>query len=498
MGIAHQSRFLFPACFVIVFMAMTSRPTSAQAACQDRPHIVYILADDLGWRDVSWNSPDAYTPNLARLRNEGVALANHYMQPACSASRAALLTGYYPWKKFGLQRNDLDDYHRWRNLSLPMDVTILPQYLKRLCYNTHLVGKWQMGFCNVDLTPTYRGFDSFYGSYGGNSDHFLHSPTVGGYDFRDNLQVDLSANGSYSTDLYTDRTERIIREHHLSKSASPLFILLAYEAPHEPVQAPDAYIAEHCGNFTDGEKRLRCGMMVALDQGVGRVMDTLTELGYDKNLLVVFSSDNGAPSSGAGSNWPLRGKKRSVYEGGVRVPSFVWSRNLLAKPKVFKGTIHVTDWLPTLLSAALAEDVTGLLPSDVDGVNQWPNLLSNSGGRTNMVLDIDPAEGYGAVRSGKWKLVKDPSGKGCWGWFNIPSGESFLPSKLKCAEYQLFDLVNDPYEQTDVAAANPSKLQQLKLTYESMVQLATPLPFAMNITESFPENTDGIWGPGWC
>lgn len=484
---------------VVVVAAMTLRVTTGQAStCKERPHIVYVLADDMGWRDVSWNSADMYTPNLARLRAEGVALDNHYMQAACSASRAALLTGYYPWRKFGLMRNELDDYHRWRNLSLPLNVRLLPEYLKRLCYTTHLVGKWQMGFCNWDYTPTQRGFDSFYGSYGGNSDHFLHTPVVGGYDFRTNLNLDLTANGSYSTDLYTQRAQAIIRDHHTSQDPRPLFLYLAYEAPHVPIQAPESYLTEHCSGITDAEKRIRCGMMVALDQGVGQVMATLQELGYDDNLLFVFSSDNGAPGSGGGSNWPLRGKKRGVYDGGVKVPSFLWSRNLLTQPRVYRGLMHVTDWLPTLLSAAGVDDVSVLLPSDVDGVNQWPNLLTNTGGRSEMVLDVDTAEGYGAVRSGKWKLVKDLSGKSCWGWFNPPAGASPLPQKVTCAEYQLFDMETDPYEQTNVAGANPTKLNELKQLYNQAVGLAAPLPYVVNVTESFPENNGGFWSPGWC
>lgn len=494
MGITRRSWCSFPLCSVLVVMAMTSAKATT---CEDRPHILYILADDLGWQDVSWNAPDKYTPNLARLRKQGNILDQHYMQSTSFTSKAALLTGYYPWRKFGFGRNLHEVNRRYTNLSLPLDVKILPEYLKDLCYNTHLVGQWQMGFCNENLTPTKRGFDSFYGPYGGNLDHFLHTGQVGGYDFRDNLDVDLTANGSYSTDLYTNRTLRIIRDHHSSQSTSPLFIMLAYEAPSMPIQAPDAYIAGHCGNFTDEEKRQRCGMMVALDQGVGRVMDTLVELGYDHRLVLVFSSANGAPAQGGGSNWPLRGAKRSVYEGGVRVASFIWSRKLLDYPRVFKGIIHVTDWLPTLLGAALAVNVPGLLPSDLDGVDHWSSIVWLRGGRGSVVLDIDRVEGYGAVRSGPWKLVKDPSGNKCWGWFNIPANETAL-SFLKCGGYQLFDVVNDPYEQSNVAAANPSVLRQLKLTYSRMEKLATPLPFVTNITASFPENNGGIWGPGWC
>ena len=134
---------------------------TATTLAASRPHIVMIVADDLGWADVGWRDPDMVTPNLDSLVSEGVNLTNAYVQPLCSPSRAAFLSGKYPFK-IGMQHSVLDATY---NTSLPLGLTLLPEKLQALGYSTHLVGKWHLGFCSWDMTPTFRGFDSFYGMY---------------------------------------------------------------------------------------------------------------------------------------------------------------------------------------------------------------------------------------------------------------------------------------------------------------------------------------------
>ncbi|KAL8581278.1 hypothetical protein ACOMHN_028304 [Nucella lapillus] len=490
---------------IVTSVVVTVWLTSPCHGCGGNPpHIVVVMVDDMGWQDASWNNPDVHTPYLSHLRNKGVSLDHHYMQPACTASRVAFLTGYYPYR-LGFQRNEYAQFHRYRNHSLSTDITILPEYLRQQGYANHLVGKWQMGFCNWEYTPTRRGFDTFFGSYGGNSGHFNHTPKVGGYDLRDNLNVDWSAKGQYSTHLYTQRAQELVQEHHDTKDTRPLFLFLSYEAPHGPIEAPQHYIDEYCSHITDPDRRTRCGMMAALDEGVKNFTQTLKDLKYDDNLLMVFTSDNGAPGQYGGSNWPLRGKKRSAYEGGVRVPSFIYSKTLLRKTGVgYKGLLHVTDWLPTLLSVA-GVDVDKRLPKDVDGFDQWNRIRRNQMSvRKYMVYDLDIAERYAAVRRKHWKLVEDSTETGCWGWYNPPNGTvTQLKKRVKdCPQYQLFNLKDDPTEQNNLIGTASKQAERmfnkLKDFLEQSKAQARDLPVVMNTTDSYPENWGGAWSPGWC
>ncbi|KAH7966233.1 hypothetical protein HPB49_014691 [Dermacentor silvarum] len=205
-----------------------------------QPHIVFILADDLGWDDVSFHgSSQIPTPNLDALAADGIILNNYYAQPSCTPSRSALLTGLYAIRT-GMQGLAVDVADPW---GLPLDVRLMPQYLRDIGYETHLVGKWDVGYYKTSLTPTCRGFDSFYGYYNGEESYYSHSITYEnhtGLDFWLNTEPLFSESGSYSTTLFTERAQHLICNRNKSK---PFFLLLSHQSPHgagepEPFQAP--------------------------------------------------------------------------------------------------------------------------------------------------------------------------------------------------------------------------------------------------------------------
>ncbi|XP_077511502.1 arylsulfatase J-like isoform X6 [Amblyomma americanum] len=205
-----------------------------------QPHIIFLLADDLGWDDVSFHgSSQIPTPNLDALAADGIILNSHYVQSSCAPSRAALMTGLYPIRT-GMQGILPGIGGPW---GLPLSVRILPQYLKELGYEAHLVGKWHLGYYMEDFTPTFRGFDSFYGYYNGDEDYYSHDIPYENdtcLDFWFNRDPVRSQNGTYSTTLFTERAQHIIRHRDQSK---PLFLMVGYQAVHgstgpEPLQAP--------------------------------------------------------------------------------------------------------------------------------------------------------------------------------------------------------------------------------------------------------------------
>ncbi|KAH6925909.1 hypothetical protein HPB50_011876 [Hyalomma asiaticum] len=233
------------------------------------------------------------TPNLEKLARQGVILNQHYVLPTCTPTRAALLTGRYPYK-MGMQG------HGIRHLEpngLPLGISTLPEELKRRNYSTHAFGKWHLGYCNLSLTPTRRGFDTFRGYYLGSQDYFSHTASVGkngpeaaGYDYWKNESVDYSAQGHYSTYLIADHVIETIEDK--SKKNGSLFLYVAFQAAHAPSQVPRGYQA-NCSSHANKKRVKLCGAL------------------------------NGGQVRYGGNNWPLRGNKNTLYEGGTRVPAFV-------------------------------------------------------------------------------------------------------------------------------------------------------------------------------
>ncbi|XP_037075366.1 arylsulfatase I-like [Pollicipes pollicipes] len=363
---------------------------SAASARHRPPHIVLIVADDLGFDDASLRGSDQIpTPNLDALAATGVPLSRYYVHQLCTPSRAALLTGRLPVHT-GLQT---DVIYGAEPYGLALDEALLPQYLERRGYRCHAVGKWHLGFYREAYTPTRRGFRSHFGYWTGHIDYYDHTAHEGalwGLDLRRGLQLVGGAFGQYTTELFTTEAERLIGAHNASR---PLFLYLAHHAVHAgnayaPLQAPAAARARFPW-ITDERRRAFAGMVSELDASVGRVVSALAAAGLLNDTLLVFTTDNGGAVGGvdasAASNWPLRGGKYTLWEGGVRGTGLVWSPRLPRRSRPLSRAVHVTDWLPTLYEAAggRAADLRRL-----DGVSQWAALSADPCEFT----DLSPAQ----------------------------------------------------------------------------------------------------------
>src|SRR3954447_9302660 len=256
--------------------------TSALAA--DNPNILHIVADDLGWKDVGFNGcTDIHTPNIDQLAATGAKLTNFYVQPMCTPTRAALMTGRYPFR-YGLQTAVIPSVS-----SYGLDTTewLMPQCLKEAGYNTAIIGKWHLGHADRKYWPKQRGFDYQYGAMIGELDYFTHDEQ-GVLDwFRNNDPV---TEKGYTTTLLGQDAARLIEQHDSSKA--PLYLYLAFNAPHTPYQAPKEYIDRYA-SIQDPTRRTYAAMVSCLDDEIGRVISALEKKGIRKNTLILFHSDNG-------------------------------------------------------------------------------------------------------------------------------------------------------------------------------------------------------------
>ncbi|RVE43405.1 hypothetical protein evm_011942 [Chilo suppressalis] len=381
--------------------------TRAAATEIQRPNIVFIVADDLGWDDVSYHGSDEImTPNIDTLAYQGVILDQYYTDSEGSASRSALFTGKYPMR-MGLQGVSI---RASEDRGIPVSELLLPVRLRELGYKTHLVGKWGVGKSRAHYLPTNRGFDSFYGFTGDSVDYLtyntveeLNGTSFYGLDFFENLDAVEDKSG-YLTDIITDKAVDVIRNHNTSV---PLYLHLSHATPHIGgglvTLQPPLDSVEANKHIVHSARRLYAGLVTTLDNSVGNIIAVLAERDILQNTIIVFVSDNGAPTLGAkknfGSNYPLRGTKGSPWEGGVRSIGLVWHAAIM--PRIHHGLIHATDWLPTLVSAA-----GGRVNNNIDGINQWSVLINNLiPKRRNALITIDDLNGWAAFREGDFKII---------------------------------------------------------------------------------------------
>jgi arylsulfatase A-like enzyme len=444
--------------------------TAACSADPPRPHIVLILADDLGWNGVGYHGSVIATPNLDRLAAAGAKLEAFYAQPSCTPSRAALLTGRYPIR-YGLQTGSIRPRS---SFGLPLEERTLAQALSAAGYATAMFGKWHLGHHQRAYLPTQRGFDRQYGHYNGWIDHFTHQRD-GGLDWhRDDRALRESG---YDTVLIGDEAVRLIEGHDF---ATPLFLYLAFGAPHIPLQALPEHLALYAG-IADPAERAYAAMVHALDEQVGRVAAAIRARGVEEDTLLVFASDNGGPLKPAGINAPLRAGKYHLYEGGIRVVAFATWPGRIAPGTVVTEPLHMVDWFPTLLGLAGAP-FDAKLP--LDGRDAWPTiargapsphevLLLNAAGRTSA------SQRTSALRAGPWKLI-----------VHRP------PRRLRGAErVELFDLARDPGEQSDLAAAHPERVAALRAQLEPFEEQAVPFLREQSRTDDLAGlRAPGVWG----
>ena len=333
------------------------------------------------------------TENLESLAKSGTILNNLYTLPVCTPSRAALLTGIYPFR-YGLQRGFGDFIPN----GLPTSLMLLPGYLQQLGYKTHMLGKWHLGHCDTRYTPKYRGFDTFLGSYSGAVDHWTRMGGINkgnkrGYDLRNGTDVSYFGKGLYSSELYSRLAVDIIK-----KSREPYFLYVSLTMVHAPFQDVEKRNSAHA----QPTAWMRGRMLKAMDNAVGKIANAIDESASSKNTLLVFMSDNGAKLfRGIKPNYPLKGGKASVYEGGTRVPGFIRGAGI-SKGKHYSGLMHIVDWTPTLIKLA-----GGIIPAGLDGLDQTESLWRDyRSPRTRMVYNIDEGGmlGITSKQEAKWQI----------------------------------------------------------------------------------------------
>ncbi len=417
-------------------LVLAGIPVHAQSK---KPNVIYIMSDDQGWKDVGYHGSDIKTPNLDKLATDGARLEQFYAQPMCTPTRAAVMTGRYPFR-YGLQTAVIPSAHTY---GLATDEYLMPQTLKDAGYYTAIIGKWHLGHADPKYWPRQRGFDYQYGPLIGELDYFTHEQH-GRVDWYRNNKVVREA--GYTTNLLGNDAVKLISQHDGSK---PLYLYLTFNAPHTPYQAPQEYLDQY-KSIADPSRRAYAASLTAMDFQIGRVIEALEKKGIRDNTIIFFQSDNGGTRNkmfaGEGDmskivipcdNGPYRDGKGSLYEGGTRVIALVNWPGHVKSGTVVDGMIHVVDMYPTIAALAGASTEKS---KPLDGLNMWPTLSEGKPSpRTEVIYNVEPFRA--GVREGDWKLI-----------WRTP-----LPSAL-----ELYNIPQDPSEKTNLAAQNPEKVAELQ------------------------------------
>ncbi len=435
--------------------------STAFVHASEKPNVVVIVADDLGWADVGFHGGEIETPSLDRIASEGAQFQRFYTTPICSPTRAALMTGRDPMR-LGVAYGVIMP---WTNAGIHPDEHFMPESFSAAGYQTALVGKWHLGHSQETYHPNQRGFDHFYGHLHTEVGYYPPFGSQGGKDFQVNGKT-IDPEG-YETFLLGDEAARWITERDKEK---PFFLYMPFIAPHTPLEAPqelqDKYAdvdfkREKSRSPSDQTHTISKVMMRksarpmfsavvdAMDQSIGKVLKALDDQGIVDNTIVLFFSDNGGAvySVGGAYNYPFRGGKGETFEGGIRVTSTIrWPQGIKPGTKV-ESIISVMDVFPTLAAAA---GVTPLNRRNLDGRNMLPAITENK------TIPLDdylffasetPLRGQFALTAfdQRWKLVQEVR-------------QGFLSADV--TNY-LFDIEADPYERNNLASEHPQKVQKM-------------------------------------
>ncbi len=430
----------------------TAAPTVFSRSRTDRPNILFILADDLGYGDLScYGRPDYKTPQLDRLATQGVRFVNAYSASSvCTPTRCAFITGRYPARtRVGLEeplteKGDLGE--RARTLGLPAEYPTIASLLKQSGYQTALVGKWHLGYLPI-FGPLQSGFDEFFGIMSGAADFFTHKDMRGDPDLYEG-KVPVERIG-YTTELLTQRAVEYISARRAA--TSPFYLSLHYTAPHWPWEGPrDLEVSrtlgrEYAGFTAGGSLKTYAAMMKSLDDGIGEVLRALDRTGLSRNTLVIFTSDNGGERFSY--NWPFRGQKFSLWEGGIRVPAIVRWPGVVPVNVVTRQAAITMDWTATMLALGRAKPDPAY---PLDGRDLLPVIRG-----TQPVSERSffwRTSEMSAALNGPWKYVED--GK---------------------QEY-LFNLAIDDHEQSNFREQNPSMFTRLRDEFKKWDSTVLPRP----------------------
>eukprot|EP00947_MAST-08B_sp_MAST-8B-sp1_P001692 g1692.t1 len=504
-------------------------------------NILFVVSDDLGWNDVSFHgSPQIPTPNLDYLASTGVVLDSHHAQPVCSPTRTSIMSGRHV-----IHTGIYMPFEQGTAYHLDLNYTLLPGYMKKLGYDTAMIGKWHCGQNTLSALPTGRGFDSYFGYWSGAEDYYTHE-CRGAYDLADGIRTAFEFNGTYSTPLWTAKAVDFIRKRAADTSATasdngngqanydkpqkPWFMYLAYQNVHWPLEAPQSYL-DQFANTTGGSKQRQavCAMAKIMDDGIGNLTTALRETNQLDSTLIVFTADSPTNLNEGtwSSNYPMRGGKNTIWGGGHRVAALVRGGPGVLAPSLVGGTlnqhIHVSDWVRSLVHFA-ADDAAAfetLVPPseppylDGDGIDVWPQLAEARQVRTEVLHEAHPEGAKDTVHgdgltSGDWKILRlgstHPEMETGW---HVPPGldASKVTFTLGCdlskqpaavdqsectTQYCLFNVKDDPCEYTNVADNHPDIIKRLVARLQQL-KAAAVLP--LEPQGCTPVITRGAWRP---
>ncbi|MEL7532367.1 MAG: arylsulfatase, partial [Bacteroidota bacterium] len=441
----------------VLFLLFSCQQTTEQAATiqrSDKPNIIYIMADDLGYGDLSAYGQEKFeTPNIDQMLAEGMKFTRHYAgSTVCAPSRSSLMTGEHTGHTFvrGNKEVKPEGQH-----PLADSVLTVAEILKAAGYKTGAIGKWGLGAPGSEGEPNAQGFDFFYGYNCQREAHSYYPDHL----WRNRERVELPANtegktGTFSQDLMMEETIKYLEEN----KNDPFFLYLPYTIPHASIEVPEQDLKPFLGKYeevafegghyraTENPRATFAAMIARLDQDVGKVLKTLKRLGIAENTLVVFTSDNGAHQEGGAdpaffnSSGGLRGLKRDLYEGGVRVPMIAWWPGTV---QAGSSTEHISafwDFLPTACDIAGAS-----VPDLTDGISYLQTLKGRQ----------QPEHGFlyweFHEQGGKQAVLMDP-------WKGVRLGVNQNPK----APIELYNLQEDPSEQNNIAAQHPDIVAQIE------------------------------------
>ena len=422
---------------LVWFLFLWFQTASAQKQGM-KPNVIVILTDDQGYADVGFHGcKDIPTPGIDRIARNGVVFSSGYVSYAvCGPSRAGLLTGRYQ-DRFGFSRNPLLAPND-PSMGLPLSEQTLADYLRQAGYQTGIIGKWHLG-AHEDLRPNKRGFNEFFGFLSGGHQYFPENLLLNDvFDSKtqfDGYRTKLLRNEvrieekEYLTDAFSREALDFVRRHR----SNPFFLYLAYNAPHTPLQATRKYL-DRFTHIPDERRRTYAAMVSAVDDGVGALLDLITELGLEENTLIFFLSDNGGPEgTNASDNGALRGKKGDFFEGGIRVPFAMQWKGIVSPGTVYEHPVISLDIFATMSS------LVGEMPANpLDGVDLIPFLKGERSDPPHHQLfwrNFD-AQRF-AVRTAGDKMIQQPDGT------------------------LLFDMRSDQSEKADTSEEDPARVKDL-------------------------------------
>ncbi len=491
----------------LLLLLATAIACASGAASSKVPRlIISILVDDLGAYDLGFsNANQIRTPALDRLRSEGVELTRMYVQPICTPSRSSFLTSRYALA-LGLQgKQTVQQGCAW---GLDVQERTFVQALQGAGWSTHMVGKAHLGGDRWSRTPTWRGFNTFLGYLYGAEDYYTHR-LAGYYDLRRDssphcgpgcsVNIGAASNGTYSTPLLAAEVVRLVAAAAASPAATPTYIHFTPQAAHAPLQAPEEYTAPYRPQFGphNQPRAVHAGTLACLDAAMANITAAIESAGLTQDTLILLEADNGGSLGSVGdgtmsSNYPLRGGKHSLYEGGVRATAFAWGPAWLgagSSNSTWDGLVHIVDVGPTLLEAAGVAPLPPLPGRPTHGVSFWGPLLSGApSARASVVVNVDytpPSQAAIVTREGM-KLILGQAGDASCNYWSDPVGLPGPPPEgadpvaapaapapaapapsppqlwpLADMTPTLYNLTADPRESRNVSAAHPELVAAL-------------------------------------